>query len=114
MNVFGVGPLEIFLVLLIAVVVLGPERIPGVAVQLARGLKFVRGYANDTTKQLRAELSELTREYEDLRKEMTDFRRGVMNDLTSVTDEVDRTLKEARPIVEPGGELPPPERAGKP
>jgi sec-independent protein translocase protein TatB len=113
MNLFGVGPLEIFVVIVIAVIVLGPERIPEVAVQLARGIKFLRGYANETTSSLRSELADLTREYEDLRKELNDFKRGVLDDMTSVTDEVDRTLKEARPILEGGGDPPPPDRPAK-
>lgn len=113
MNMFGVGPLEIFLVIVIAVIVLGPERIPGVAIQLAKGVKFMRGFANDTTSTLRTELNDLTKEYEELRKELTDFRKGVFDDLSSVTDEVDRTLKESRPMLEGGGEPPPPDRGTK-
>ncbi len=39
MNFLGVGPLKVALVAIVAVIVLGPERIPGVAVQLARALR---------------------------------------------------------------------------
>lgn len=109
MNFFGVGPLEIAVVMVVAVVVLGPERIPEVAVQLARAVKFLRGYATDATAELRGELAELTREYEDVRKELTEFRETVRKDMTTVTDEVGRMMEQAQPIVEPGGE-PPPDR----
>lgn len=107
MNFFGVGPAEIILVLVIAVVVLGPERIPAAAVQLAKALRYVRGYATDATSQLRAEMAELTKEYEEVRKELTEFRQSVRTDMTSVTDEVSRMLEDVKPIVEPGGDLPP-------
>ncbi len=108
MNFFGVGPLELMLVLVIGVIVLGPERIPEVAVQLARAVRYLRGYATDATADIRAELSELTKEYDEVRKELQDFRQSVRKDISSVADEVDRTLRESQPMIEPGGEPPPP------
>jgi len=99
--------MELGLVMIIAVIVLGPERIPEVAVQLARAVRYLRGYATDATADIRAELSELTKEYDEVRKELQEFRQSVTKDMTSITDEVDRTLKESRPIIEPGGEPPP-------
>lgn len=111
MNFFGVGPLELGLIMVIAVIVLGPERIPEVAVQIARAVKFLRGYATEATADIRAELADLTKEYEEMRKELDGFRKGVQKDVTSIADEVDRTLRESQqPIIEPGGDPPPPEQ----
>jgi len=112
MNFLGIGPLEIALVAIIAVIVLGPERIPTVAVQLARAVRYMRGYASDATADIRKELQELTKEYDEVRKELNEFRSSVSKDFSSVADEVDRTLRETQeqPIIEPGGEPPP----GKP
>ncbi len=129
MNVFGVGPLELLLVAIIAVVVLGPERFPQAAVQVARAIKFLRGYANDATSDLRLEFQELTKEYESMRAELNEVRSGVYKQMSSVTEEltratgeVQKAVDEARPalkapnlkqlmsgapIIEPGGELPP-------
>ena len=81
MNLFGVGPLEIGLVAIIAVIVLGPERIPEVAVQVARAVRQLRGYATSATSEMRKELDELTREYEDVRKEIKEFRDSVRKDV---------------------------------
>ena len=107
MNVLGVGPLELMLVLVIGVIVLGPERIPEVAVQLARAVRHLRGYATSATADIRAELSELTKEYEEVRQELQEFRQSVKKDVSSVANEVDRTLRQSQPIIEPGGEPPP-------
>ena len=74
MNLFGVGPLEAALVVIIAVVVLGPERFPEVAVQVAKAWKFMRGQADRTVGPLRQEFEELTREYEEMRKELNEVR----------------------------------------
>jgi sec-independent protein translocase protein TatB len=123
MNIFGVGPLEILLVSVIAIVVLGPERFPQAAVQVARAIKFLRGYANDATSDLREEFKQLTEEYDQLRVELDDIRGSVRKSTSSVTGEVSKVITETRPalkapdlkqvldvstpIIEPGGELPP-------
>jgi sec-independent protein translocase protein TatB len=123
MNFFGIGPMEAALVTIIAVIVLGPERFPQAAVQVARAIKFLRGYATDATSQLRTEFQELTREYEQLRGELAEVRGSMTKDVSRLADEMTRTVAEAKakakmpsledvldttkPIIEPGGELPP-------
>ncbi len=114
MNFFGVGPFELALVAIIAVIVLGPERIPTVAVQLARAVRYMRGYATDATADIRKELEELTKEYDEVRKELTDFQHSMRKDVTAVVDQVNRTLKEAEPIIEPGGDPPPSKKSRSP
>jgi sec-independent protein translocase protein TatB len=115
MNFFGVGGFELALVAIIAVIVLGPERIPGAAVQLARAVKYMRGYANDATADIRRELQELTKEYDEVRKELNDFRQSVRKDVDSVAGEVNKAVQQGRttvdtaPIIEPGGDPPPKE-----
>jgi sec-independent protein translocase protein TatB len=114
-NFFGVGAFELALVAVVAVIVLGPERIPGAAVQLARAVKYMRGYANDATADIRKELQELTKEYDEVRKELTEFRQSVSKDVDSVTSEVSKAVQQGRPtieagpIIEPGGDPPPPQ-----
>ncbi|MDO8615700.1 MAG: twin-arginine translocase TatA/TatE family subunit [Dehalococcoidia bacterium] len=107
MNMFGIGLPEVVVVAVIAVIVLGPERMPAVAVQIARAIKYLRGYATDATAQMRGELSELTKEYEEVRRELHDFRESVRKDISSVVKDVERAAAAAQPIVEPGGEPPP-------
>jgi len=122
MNFLGVGPLEVALVAIVAVIVLGPERIPGVAVQLARAVRYMRGYATDATADIRKELQELTKEYDEVRKELNEFRSSLGGGFSNIADEVDRTLRASQekpavgssseaPIIEPGGE-PPPKSSG--
>ena len=109
MNLFGIGLPEIVLIAVIAVIVVGPQRLPEVAVQIARAIRYLRGYATDATAQIRAELDELTREYEQVRRELQEFRQSVGKNLASVTQEVDRVLKDSQPIIESSGEPPPKE-----
>lgn len=122
MNIFGIGPLELLVVAIVAVVVLGPERFPQVAVQLARAIKWLRGYATDNTRELREEFAELTKEYESIREELSQVQRQVRSPIAQAAGELtkiaettkkevesvspERIMPASEPIVEPGGELP--------
>src|SRR3990170_8443332 len=99
MNFLGIGLPEIVLVLIIAVIVVGPQRLPEAAVQLARAIRYLRGYATDATAQIRAELDELTKEYDQVRKELQEFRQAVTKDVSSVVSQVDRVLQESKPVI---------------
>jgi len=123
MNFLGIGMPEIVLIVLIAVVVLGPERFPQAAVQVARAIKWLRSYATSNTRELRNEFAELTREYEEMREELNEVRQAVSSGVTTATKEItkvidetkpaleevrpDRIIRSNEPIIEPGGELPP-------
>jgi sec-independent protein translocase protein TatB len=61
--VFGVNGLEFVLLALIAVFVLGPERLPEYAAKLARGIRRLRVMAEGAKGQLREQLGP---EYEDI------------------------------------------------
>src|SRR3990172_12626553 len=103
MNLFGIGLPEVILIAVLAVIILGPERLPEVAVQLARALRFLRGYATDATSQLRQELGDLTKEYEEMRKELHEFRNRVRKAVRSIGEELGRVISDSQPIVEPAG-----------
>ena len=123
MNFLGIGLPEIVLISLIAVIVLGPERFPEVAVQVARAIKWLRGYATENTRDLRNEFAELTREYEQMREELDEVRQAVTSGISVASDELNKVIDETKPaldaarpdriagdseaIIEPGGELPP-------
>ena len=114
MDFLGIGMPELIVVLIIAVVVVGPKRLPEVAVQLARAIRQLRGYATDVTSQMRAELDELTHEYEQVRKELREFRESATTEVRSVTSEVDRAVREAPAIIESSAEEKPQKRLPPP
>ncbi len=114
MDFLGIGLPELIVVLIIAVIVVGPKRLPEVAVQLARVIRQLRGYATDVTSQMRAELDELTREYEQVRKELQEFRESATKDVRSVASEVDRAVREAPAIIESSAEERPQKRLPSP
>ncbi len=114
MDFLGIGLPELIIILIVAVIVVGPKRLPEVAVQIARAIRQLRGYATDVTAQMRSELDELTREYEQVRKEVRDLRQVATKDLDSVSREVDRTVRDVSAVIESSAEPEPKKRPSPP
>jgi len=54
--VFNIGPLELVVLALVGIIVLGPDRIPGVARDAARMIRQLRDMATGARSQLKNEL----------------------------------------------------------
>jgi sec-independent protein translocase protein TatB len=86
MEVFGIGPFEIALVALIAFIVLGPDRIPGVMRQLGTWVRQLRELTNNITRdygsdiqQLTGEITALQEEFRSIQRELGQVATGFMN-----------------------------------
>lgn len=53
---FGIGPMELMVLAIVGLIVLGPERLPGLARDAARMLRNLRDAATGARNQLREEL----------------------------------------------------------
>ena len=60
MNVFGVGPLELIVILVVMLIFVGPERLPRMAADLARTIREIRKY----TASFAAEFNDVIKEFE--------------------------------------------------
>jgi len=69
---FGLGFMEIFVILVIAIIALGPEKLPSVAVDVARFLKKLKNGVEDAKSALDNELnlSSLKKEARNLKSHM--------------------------------------------
>ncbi|MQY19865.1 Sec-independent protein translocase protein TatB [Nocardia macrotermitis] len=81
---FDIGWPEMMILVVAALVVLGPERLPGAIRWTAQSLRQVRDYASGATSQLRSELGP---ELDELRKPLDEFNelRKPLNDLRGMT-----------------------------
>ena len=52
MELFGIGPLEFILILILALIVLGPERLPEVARQITKTVRDLRRMSEELSKEL--------------------------------------------------------------
>src|SRR5512135_1170110 len=77
MEVFGIGPLEIALIVLIAFIVLGPDRIPGTMRQLGKWTRQLRETVNNITRDYNTEIRELTGEITALQDEIRSIQRDL-------------------------------------
>jgi len=102
---FDVGLLELAVIALVAVVVLGPDKLPDLARQAAQLLHRARGLAHNARDELRNELGP---EYADLQLRDLDPRTIVRKHITEAMAEVDRERAEAaRQSALPDGHVPP-------
>lgn len=104
MNFLGIGPGEFFFILIVALLVIGPERLPGFARSIGRNIVRLRNWMNTSPDaQLFIQVQrELQGEIEDirstLRQEMQSVRaevESVRGDLNSASRSVDSSLQSA-------------------
>jgi len=96
MEFLGIGLPELLVILLIALLVVGPQRLPQAAAQIARAVRQIRRYTTEVTEQLREELDKLEAEYEAVQAEM----RQTREELRRAREEVDKLTKAAVGIAE--------------
>jgi len=102
---FGMGFMEIFLVLIVAIIALGPEKLPGAAVDVVKFFKKFKGSIDDAKSTLDNELN-----ISQMKKEADEFKSSVSNiknittleldDITNITDdEIVQKPKQAQNVV---------------
>jgi sec-independent protein translocase protein TatB len=104
---FGMGFTEMLFIAVIAILFLGPEKLPQAMVDIARFLKKIKGTIADTKEDLERELqiSDLKAEmlsYKNQLDDMTDDVKGMSpkHMLQSEIDDINNSIKEANPMPE--------------
>lgn len=119
-SFFGIGFPELVMILILAGLVLGPQKIRQVARTLGRFVAQMQSISRQFTRQLNAELDALdadevkgaVQDVRNLRREMTDLRRQVSSLSDEAVAEGRKALEEGEKIFQ-GHEVPPPEAPGK-
>lgn len=62
MEFFGMGPLEILVILLVGLIIFGPQKIPQLARNLGKGVTALKKAADDLTAEVTKELEEIEEE----------------------------------------------------
>lgn len=94
---FGIGFWEIAVILAIALIALGPEKLPDIARKLGRGMRELREAANgvrralddetrDIRNDLKSNLDQIKQPFEQARKPLDDFQAELKRDVTSSMD----------------------------
>jgi Tat protein translocase TatB subunit len=106
--IFGLGIPEIMVILVVALVVFGPDRLPTVAAQVGRWVRDFRRMTADLTAEFQSVTKEFSDEFEELRAVTQDLQnelRGVQSDLANEMRAINQTLQgeEAAPAALPAG-----------
>ncbi len=110
MTIFGIGPFELLIIVVIALVVVGPERLPELMFQLGQGVNKVKQVVLDLRNQARAELGDdyqsleqFSRQIRDLnpRRQIEEFSRSLLDETPPLTTMPDP----ATPAPPPPGDI---------
>jgi sec-independent protein translocase protein TatB len=99
MNFFGVGPAELIVILVVALVFVGPERLPKLAADLARTIREIRKYTGSLAAEFNEVIQDFERETEGERSSWKEIGEGLSGATQSVTD----VLRAARSDAESAG-----------
>ena len=92
---FGMGFMEIFLVLIVAIMALGPEKLPGALVDMAKFFKKIKGEIGDAKSSIDKELdlSSMKQDAEELRASVSSIQNMAnvnLDTLSYLEDEDDK------------------------
>jgi sec-independent protein translocase protein TatB len=96
MQFIGIGLPELLLILVLAVIVIGPERLPEFAGQLARWIRQARAYAEYVSRDFNEVISELEKEVGANREDLREIASVLRRDTGSVLEEINKAGQEVR------------------
>lgn len=88
MNFIGVGPAELIVILIVALIFVGPQRLPALAAEIARTIREIRRYTASVTAEFTEVIQEFERETESERSQWREIGEGLTGAGKAVTDEV--------------------------
>ena len=102
MNFLGVGPAELIVILVVALVFVGPERLPRLAADIARTIREIRKYTGSLAAEFNEVLEEFEKETEPDRGQWKEIGEGLNSATKSLTD----AIRGARADAESAGTKP--------
>jgi Tat protein translocase TatB subunit len=70
MDFFGIGPLELLLILVLFVIVVGPDKLPEVGRRLGAAMKAFRGATDQITREIDREVKSVEQNVSEAAKEV--------------------------------------------
>lgn len=88
MSFFGVGAGEALVVLVLAMIVVGPQRFPEIARQGGRWYRLARQYTDEVMKDVRSAVDEIEQEIKEETGDVTSIS-SISSDLRAIRDDID-------------------------
>lgn len=96
MEFMGVGLPELLVILVITLLIVGPNRLPEMAVQIARAMREFRRYSSSLTRDVTEALEDLEKEYTSVQEEWKDVGEAVTKDVKAMEEQVSGAVEDAR------------------
>jgi sec-independent protein translocase protein TatB len=96
MEFLGVGPLELLVILVITLLVVGPQRLPEIAAQMGRFMRTFQRYTSQVTREFSETMRELEREYDEVKGDWRQVGQGLDESARSVNQELEAAGQDAR------------------
>jgi len=96
MEFLGIGLPELLVILLLTLIVVGPQRLPEVAAQMARAMREFRRYTSSLSREVTEALGDLEKEYNSVRQEWKEVGEAVRQDMKAMEAEVSGAVEDAR------------------
>ncbi|MBI2954686.1 MAG: twin-arginine translocase TatA/TatE family subunit [Chloroflexi bacterium] len=74
MNFLGIGPGELILILIVALIVFGPGKLPEIGSAFGKGIREFRRATNEVTKEFSESVSEVKQPIDQIRQPIQDVR----------------------------------------
>lgn len=95
MNVFGVGPAELIVILVVALIFVGPDRLPKLAADIARTIRELRKYTTSFANEFNEVIKEIEQDTEPARAEWKEIGEGLSEAAKPVSDELQAAQTDA-------------------
>jgi len=95
MQMFGVGILELIVILMLIVIVVGPDRMPQVAADLARWIRQARAYSRHLMGDFNSVVSDMEKEANINRDDWKEIASVVSRNTGEIGKELNRVIKDA-------------------
>jgi Tat protein translocase TatB subunit len=99
LNLFGIGPGELLLILILAFIIFGPRQLPEIGRTLGKTMRELRQVSDELTGQFREELEAASEDLETIKKAATEeletVTKAMSGDLQSATGELESATQEA-------------------
>ncbi len=88
MSFLGVGYQELLLVLVLMLVVVGPERLPGMAYQIGKAVRTLQGYARQVRDEFKDEIDYIEEQYRTVKGEVDTARESMRTETARLNTEL--------------------------
>lgn len=103
---FGIGPFEMILIAVLALIFIGPQRLPAVIAQVMKAVRDVRAFAAEAQDQLRGEIGDVQEYLQDVARDVNEVARDITVQANQIANETHQIVSDASTQTAPSVSLP--------